>query len=149
MTKTSFYLVTVGKEMFCIKCVFNNFLLSYVLKLEKNGWKDKSLDIIMSFLLSCSNLFCLINSFKPSGCSDSSGCVVQPHLAVYCTSEPLPPWPTCWASPPHPSLHAVKQQSRRRAVTTATPLQLQATKSPDISRSVAPFIQFAETGEIK
>lgn len=81
------------------------------MKVWKEGWMLPSLS-----LLSCSNLFCLINSFYPSGWSDSSRCAVRPtsqqsllsylslslspSLSLNCISFPLSlSQPTCWVGP--------------------------------------------------
>lgn len=65
-------------------------------------------------LLSCSNLFCLLNSFNPSGCSDASGCAGSPPppggLTCFLLYLCSPLRPTCWAGPlcyaPHSSKEA-------------------------------------------
>lgn len=117
-----------------------------------DGWKCRGrgeCDSVSPLLLSCSNLCCLINSFYPSGWSDSSACPTrlppppQPHpapsnltcsaLPLYCTpSSPLRP--TCWARPPHSSLsahHRAARKHRRSAVAmvTITPLPPQVATS--------------------
>lgn len=52
-----------------------------------DGWESGDRSGCFSLaLLSCCNLFCLINSFYPSGWSDSSGCAARPT-----TQTPLHP----------------------------------------------------------
>ena len=55
-----------------------------------DGWKCRARCCSVSLsLLSCPNLFCLINSFYPSGCSDSSGCAARPTSQQPLLSSPL------------------------------------------------------------
>lgn len=99
-----------------------------------DGWMDGSVKggvdaaVSPSPALSCPNLFCLINSFYPSGWSDSCGCVVRPtsqqpllpSLSLYCTFLPLYlSWPTCWAGPLS-TRHAAVRKRIRHAVTMVT-----------------------------
>lgn len=103
-------------------------------------------------LLSCSNLFCLINSFYPSGWSDSSRCAVCPtsqqpllsSLSLSLSLSTVPLFLSRSLGPPAglvPSLHAsgaaVRKQSRHAvAMVTITLLQdsgqPQAAKSPKL-----------------
>lgn len=94
-------------------------------------------------LLSCPNLFCLINSFYPSCWSNTSGCVVCPtsqqallsshtlslslSFFLLCFSSLYLRWPTCWAGPLS-TRHAAERTQSRHAVTMATIRSPQTTR---------------------